>query len=181
MLYILLFSYFISPPGEAAAMESYAGGELCLVYIGELAPEGCRDNDTGILLESLGCEWDEETEEFMEDWNSFIMNAWGYLGSDSTYFTLKVGSESLEYRNRSLVYRDPYGSVPIEIRPEEISSLEWIVNHPLEISEDVNAFLEIYVPLRSDTLRATVSPGLATIDGLLSRGRRQIQINTVSP
>jgi len=181
MLYLLLFSYFMSPPGEVAAMEAYAAGELSLVYIGELPPEGYRDSATGILLESLGCEYDPDTEQFMEDWNGFTMNVWRYLGSDSTFFVIKTDLESLEYRNMSLVYRDQWGSVPIDIRPENIAAVVSLVCRTDTVVDSMSVRLEVYTPLQGDTLSAYVSSDATVIADLLARGRIEIQRNAVSP
>ncbi|MCK5131946.1 MAG: hypothetical protein KAR40_07325 [Candidatus Sabulitectum sp.] len=179
MLLLFLLSSIITPPGEAAAMDAFAQGRLSLVCIGEPAPEGYRDQETGILLESLGCEWNEETGQFSEDWNEYMLNLWSYLGSDSTYFVVRSETESLEYRDRVLLYRDAWGSVPAEIFPEDLASLAEVSRYSLRDSFEDIAYLEMYTPLWGDTLRTEIPLYSPVIVTLFARGWREIRRNQI--
>lgn len=179
MLLLFLVSAIVTPPGEAAAMDAFAQGRLNLVYIGELPPVGHRDLETGLLLESLGCEWDQETEQFSEDWNEYMLNLWSYLGSDSTYFTIRNVAESLEYRNGVLVYRDSWGSVPFEIFPEELASLVEISRYSLRDSFEDIVYVEMYTPLRDDTLRTELPLYSPIIASWFEKGKMEIRRNQI--
>ena len=179
MLLLLLVSAIVTPPGEAAAINAFAQGRLNLVYIGEPPPVDYRDMETGLLLESLGCEWNQEAEQFSEDWNDYMLNLWSYLGSDSTYFTIRNVAESLEYRNGVLIYRDEWGSVPFEIFPEELASLVEISGYSLRDSFEDIVYVEMYIPLRYDTLRTELPAHSPVIATWFARGRREIRRNQI--
>ena len=179
MLWLLLVSAVVTPLGEAAAMEAFAQGRLNLVYIGEPSPVGYRDRETGLLLVSLGCEWDQETEQFSEEWNDYMLNLWSYLGSDSTYFTIRNVAESLVYRNGALVYRDSWGSVPFDIFPEELASLVEISGYSLRDSFEDIVYVEMYTPLWDDTLRTELPLHSPVIQTWFARGKREIRRNQI--
>ncbi len=177
MLLLILLSAIVTPPGESAAMDAFQEGRLSLVYIGELPPVGFRDIETGLLLESLGCEWDRETELFSEDWNKYMVNVWSYLGSDSTFFTIRSNEESLVYKNCELVYKDSWGAVPLQIFPEELASLVAISGYSLRDSFDNIVYVEMYTPLWQDTLRTELPLSSTVINNWFARGRREIRRN----
>ncbi len=179
MLLLLLVSAMVTPPGEAAAMDAFAQGRLNLVYIGQPTPVDYRDMETGLLIESLGCEWDQETEQFSEDWNNYMLNLWSYLGSDSTCFTIRNVAESLEYRNGVLVYRDAWGSVPFDIFPEELASLVEISGYSLRDSFEDIVYVEMYTPLRDDTLRTELPLHSPVITTWFEKGKREIRRNQI--
>jgi hypothetical protein len=179
MLFMMLMSTLTLSEGEAAAMDAFDQGKMHLVYIGELPPEGHRDSETGMLLEPLGCEWGQQTEQFCDNWNSYMLYLWSRIGSDSTSFVIKseTETESLEYGMGELIYRDEWGSVPIEIFPEELSALLTASDNSDEDIVDDVCFLEMYSLLREDTIRTELSVGSPAIAVLFDRGRREIRRN----
>jgi len=112
-----------------------------------------------------------------QDWNIFVLNLWEYLGSESTCFIVQGDSESLEYRNRSLVYRDEWGSVPVEIFPEDISAMAAAARYSSEDAGVDMVRLEVFTLLLSDTLRTEVPFDSTVIASLFDRGRREIRRN----
>lgn len=179
MLLLLLVSAVVTPPGEAAAMDAFSQGKLNLVYIGISAPQGNRDTETGLLLSSWGCRSYPEAEQFCEDWNDYVLNLWSYLGSDSTYFVVRNDAESLEYHDFVLVYRDQWGSVPIEIFPEYLASLAEISRYSLRDSFEDIVYLEMYTPLWDDTLNTEIPLYSPVIVSLFDKGRREIRRNQI--
>ncbi|MCK5787294.1 MAG: hypothetical protein KAH54_12150 [Candidatus Sabulitectum sp.] len=176
---IPFLSSIITPPGEAAAMDAYVQGRLNLVYIGEPFPVGYRDLETGILLESLGCVLDERKEQYRDEWNDYMLNIWVCLGSDSTYFVVRSETESLEYYEGALVYRDSWGSVPVEIFPEDLSALSEVARYSLRDAFEDIVYLEMYTPLWEDTLRTEIPLHSPVVTLLLDKGRREIQRNQI--
>jgi hypothetical protein len=177
MLFFMLMSVLMPPEGKIAAMEAFSQGRMNLVYIGELPPEGYRDTETGMLLESLGCEWDLDKENYSDGWNSYMQYLWSCVGSDSTYFVIRTETESLEYRNCELVYRDAWGSVPIDIFPEEFAGLLETSGYSLRDTIDNICWLEMYTPLQEDTIRTEIPVRSEVVARLFDRGRREIQRN----
>jgi len=177
MLFMMLMSTLTLPEGEAAAMDAFDQGKMNLVYIGELPPQEHRDIETGMLLEPLGCEWAQQAEEFSENWNSYMLYLWSRMGSDSTYFVVKTETEILEYRNCQLVYRDEWGSVPIEIFPEELSALLAVSNNCNDDTVADACFLEMYTPLQEDIFRTEIPVRSEVVTRLFDRGRREIRRN----
>ena len=106
-----------------------------------------------------------------------MLYLWSRMGSDSTYFVVKTGIESLEYRNCQLVYRDEWGSVPIEIFPEELSALLAVSNNCNDDTVADACFLEMYTPLQEDTIVSGVSASSPAVAVLFDRGRREIRRN----
>ena len=177
----ILFCVFaiMAPAGTIAAMDAFAEGRLSLVYIGDPPPVDYRDSETGILLESLGCESDSETERFRDSWNDFVLYQWSYLSSDSTFFVIRNAAESLEYRECVLVYRDAGGSVPIDIFPEELASLAATSRYSLRDSFENIVYLEMYTPIWDDTLKTELPLRNPVVVSLLERGRREIRRNQI--
>ncbi|MCD4706228.1 MAG: hypothetical protein K8S62_00640 [Candidatus Sabulitectum sp.] len=179
MLILLLLSSIVTPPGEAAAMDVFTQGRLNLVYIGQPGSEAYRDRETGLLLESWGGRSYPEAEQFCKDWNDYVLNLWSYLGSDSTCFVVRDGAESLEYRDNVLVYRDSWGSAPIEIFPEDLASLAEISRYSLRDSFENIVYLEMYTPLWDDTLNTEIPLYSPVIVSLFDKGRREIRRNQI--
>jgi hypothetical protein len=177
MLFLIFMSVLMPPEGEIAAMEAFSQGRMNLVYTGELQPEGYRDTETGMLLESPGCEWDQDGEKFSDDWNSYMQYLWSRVGSDSTYFIIRTETESLEYWRCELVYRDAWGSVPTEIFPEEFAALLETSQYSLRDTIDNICWLEMYTPLQEDTIRTEIPVRSEVVARLFDRGRREIRRN----
>lgn len=177
MLLFLLLATVITPPGMGDAIEAFSQGRLNLVYVGELPPVGHRDRETGLLLESIGCEMSEESSTYMADWNGYMLKQWSYLGSDSTSFVIRYAEEALEYRNNELVYRDAHGSVPIPILPEDLSGILAVLHYSLR-----DSFEEIvHIEFRSAQFSEAVSTELPfhtdCIERLFVEGRMAIRRN----
>jgi hypothetical protein len=179
MLFLIFMSISMPPEGEIAAMEAFSQGRMNLVHTGELQPEGHRDTETGMLLESSDCEWDQDREEFSDDWNSYMLFLWSRIGSDSTCFVIRTETESLEYRRCELVYRDAWGSVPIKIFPEEFAALLETSQHSLRDTIDNTRRLEMYTSLQEDTIRMEIPVCSEVVVRLFDRGRREIQRNQI--
>ncbi len=177
MLLFLLIATVITPPGMGDAIEAFSQGRLNLVYVGELPPIGYRDRETGLLLESIGCEMSDESSAYASNWNDYMLKQWAYLGSDSTSFVIRYEEEALEYRNNELVYRDSHGSVPISILPEDLAGILAVLHYSLR-----DSFEEIvYIEFRSAQVDEVVSTELPfhtdCIEKLFVEGRLAIRRN----
>lgn len=175
MISLLLVLSVISPTGGAGPMEVFGGGDIYLVTFGKSSGEVCRDSVTGIRFESLGCVVREGDLEAQQEWNDFMLDLWSYLGSDSTFFVLRTETESLEYRGKVCLYRDRWGSVPMDLYPEELASI--VSMSCMDTEEGSEARLTIYTPLRTDTISVAVQADSAVLQMLLQRGREQIRLN----
>lgn len=171
---------FMMSPGRAEAAETCASGDIYFVTFGRTSGEVFRDSVTGIRFQSLGCVIREGDLEYQEDWNSFMAEIWNDLSSLETFFVLRTDSESIEYREGSCVYRDLWGSVPVEIYPEDLSHVAWLLNRNIREEADRYGVLEMYVPSWEDTLFSTVSVDSEKIRDLFQRGRDAIRVNTVN-
>lgn len=61
---------------RAAALHAIEDGRVQTLYIGEPGPVDYVDTRTGLPASSTGCEWDEETEAFVEAYNAAVTNWW---------------------------------------------------------------------------------------------------------
>jgi len=181
MLTFVLCLSFVSP-GATDAMEAYAGGELYLITFGRPSAEVFRDSVTGMRYHSLGCVIREGDIEYMEDWNCFMYDTWQSLFTHETFFSLHTETEGIEYRDGSCVYMDSWGSVPVEVHPEEIVYLVMLgvgEGHSLAEAESYGR-LELLAPPLEDTLSTVVPLGSEIIRELFGRGREAIRVNTLN-
>ena len=179
MLTVLLCVSFFSP-GTAEAIEAYVSGELCLITFGKPSAEVTRDPATGLLCRSLGCVIREGDLEYMEDWNRFMMDAWRMVAADELFFSLEVETESLEYKNGICIYRDSWGSVPVEVYPEEIAHVVFLGSRTVRVEAECYGRLELFQTQYSDTLRARVPLDSDVILDMFRRGREAIRVNTLN-
>ena len=177
MICFLFLLAAITPPGEADAMDALAAGELYLQTFGRMAEGVHRDDSTGILLSSMGCVMDHERMQYISDWNDFIIHTWEYLGSDSTFFFIRSGEETLEYGNSTLIYRDQWGSAQTEIYPEELAGIAQLVRNNVDQDTDSYGYLEMYSPLWEDTVSLALPADRGVIENILIRGREAARVN----
>jgi hypothetical protein len=177
MLPFFLICAVVTPTGEMDAMDAFFRGELYLVYIGELPPAGYRDRDTGMLLQSLGCEAEPELEQYRDDWNSFMERMCRYLCGSETRFSIRTDGESLSYSSCRLIYSDRWGSVPVAVHPEELAALAALAAGSVENADAGGFRLEMHSSLWSEPLSVVLPRGEGIVEELLSRGRLAIRVN----
>ncbi len=177
MLLFLLIATVITPPGMSDAIEAFRQGRLNLVYVGELPPVGYRDIETGLLLESIGCEMSEESSAYALDWNDYMLKQWAYLGSDSTSFIIRYEEESLVYQNNELVYRDSHGSVPIPILPEDLAGILAVLHYSLRDSVEEIVFIEFRSAQVDEVISTQLPYHTDCIERLFVEGRLAIRRN----
>ena len=175
---ILCLSLF--SPGETDAMDAFADGELYLVTFGRPPAEIFRDSLTGIRFRSMGCVLRDGDMEYQEDWNGFMIDAWNGISGPGTYFVLRNGSESIEYSDGSCIYRDSWGSVPVDLYPEELARIVWLSRAEPCGEEVSSGYLELFVPSMEDTVRVAVNADSEVIRELFQRGGTAIRTNTVN-
>ena len=179
MLMIILCLSFFSP-GTENAVEAYAGGELYLITFGRPSTEVFRDSVTGIRYHSLGCVVRDGDLEYMEDWNRFMLDVWRNLDTSETFFLLHTETEGIDYRNGTCIYIDEWGSVPIELYPEELAYIVRLGSMITRVEAEDYGRLELLVPSMEDTLSVTVSLDSEIIRELFQRGRQAIRVNTLN-
>ncbi len=177
MLLFLLIATVITPPGMSDAIEAFSQGRLNLVYVGELPPVGYRDQETGLLLESIGCEMNEESSTYASDWNDYMLKQWAYLGSDSTSFVIRYEEESLVYQNNELVYIDSNGSVPIPILPEDLAGILAVLHYSLRDSFEEIVHIEFRSAQVDEVIATELPYHTDCIERLFVEGRLAIRRN----
>ena len=179
MLIFVLCLSFLSP-GVTDAMEANAHGELYLITFGRPSAEVFRDSVTGMRYHSLGCVVRDGDLEYMEDWNRFMSHIWMNLASDETFFSLRTETEGIEYGNGTCIYIDQWGSVPIELYPEELAHMVWLGGTITREEAENYGRLELLVPGMTDTLSVTVPLDTEITRELFHRGRQAIRVNTLN-
>jgi hypothetical protein len=177
---ILFFCLCLFSPGTTDAMEAFARGELYFITFGRPSAEVVRDEETGIRYSSMGCVVRDGDMEYMESWNGFMTGAWEALSDPGVFFTLRTDTESLEYSHGRCVYSDMWGSVPLEIYPEDLSHVFWLVRRNIREEAEVYGHLQAYSPSTGDTLSARVPADTDILGRLFQRGREAIRINTLN-
>ncbi len=177
---LLVLGLCLFSSGATEAMEAFARGELYYISFGRPSAEVVRDDETGILYSSMGCVVREGDMEYMEGWNGFMSQAWETLSDPGVFFSLRTDTESLEYSHGRCVYRDMWGSVPVEIYPEELSHVFWLARRNIRGEAGVYGHLQAYSPSAGDTLSARVPADTDILERLFQRGREAIRINTLN-
>ncbi len=109
-----------------------------------------------------------------------MSQAWETLSDPGVFFSLRTDTESLEYSHGRCVYRDMWGSVPVEIYPEELSHVFWLARRNIRGEAGVYGHLQAYSPSAGDTLSARVPADTDILERLFQRGREAIRINTLN-
>lgn len=179
MLALVMCLSFLSP-GVTDAMEANARGELYLITFGRPSAEVSRDSVTGMRFHSLGCVVRDGDMEYMEDWNRFMLDIWRNLDTCETFFSLHTDTEGIEYRNGICIYMDDWGSVPIDLFPEELAHMVRLGSMITRVEAENYGRLELLVPYMEDTLSVTVPLDTEIIRELFQRGRQAIRVNTLN-
>lgn len=176
----IIFCLLFLSPGGIDAQEAFGDGEIYLLTFGRPSAEFFRDSVTQMLFRSTGCTVREGDLEYMEDWNAFMSDAWNRMISGGTFIVLRTEGESFEYRDGSCVYRDSWGSVPMELYPEEILYLVRLAGAAVRTEASEYGSLVLYAPLLGDTASVTIPVDSDVIRGCFQRGRESIRVNTLN-
>lgn len=65
-----------SERGAAEALAAIEDGRVRILYFGEPAPDDHVDRETGLPSGSMGCEWDAETNAYMDAFNETTIAWW---------------------------------------------------------------------------------------------------------
>jgi hypothetical protein len=85
--------------GAAEALAAIDDGRVRILYIGEQEPEDHVDRSTGLPGESMGCEWDEAVDAYVNAWNEAVVDWWDesspFVEGGSIEFTRRGAGENL--------------------------------------------------------------------------------------